>query len=209
MPDPSGLAPELRAPVGAFVTLEVGGELNGCIGSIRSEQPLGVSVARHAWSAAFSDPRLPPLRWDDYEHLAIEISMLSPLTAIEAGDRDSLLDTLRPGVDGLLIAAGSKQAVFLPAVWDQLPSAELFLAQLFLKAGLSPNAWPHGLQAFVFSTHSFGRRTCLAESPSATSRQQLVGYRTLKIRCRRAGLCADAEVSAPSVPTDWTISAPC
>ncbi len=72
----------LRRPAGTFVTLNVRGELNGCIGSIESDEPLGVSVARHAWSAAFTDPRLPALRWVDFDHLDIEISILSPLAPI-------------------------------------------------------------------------------------------------------------------------------
>jgi AMMECR1 domain-containing protein len=78
------LPDELRRPVGAFVTLNVHGRLNGCIGSIETDDALAVGVARHAWSAAFSDPRLPALRWVDYEHLDIEISILSPLAPMVA-----------------------------------------------------------------------------------------------------------------------------
>ncbi len=157
-PRPHELPDELRRPVGAFVTLNVHGELNGCIGSIETDEPLGVSVARHAWSAAFTDPRLPALRWVDYEHLDIEISILSPLTPIAAPSREALLGGLEPGVDGLLIAAGSRRAVFLPSVWEQLGSAETFLTHLFHKAGLAPASWPADLRAFVFTAEKFGRR---------------------------------------------------
>jgi hypothetical protein len=62
VPTPDELPDELHRPVGAFVTLNVHGQLNGCIGSIETDEPVGVSVARHAWSAAFTDPRLPALR---------------------------------------------------------------------------------------------------------------------------------------------------
>jgi len=51
----------LRQHVGVFVTLTVDGDLNGCIGTIEGEEPLGHGTARHAWSAAFADPRLPAL----------------------------------------------------------------------------------------------------------------------------------------------------
>ena len=158
VPTPDELPDELHRPVGAFVTLNVHGQLNGCIGSIETDEPVGVSVARHAWSAAFTDPRLPALRWVDYEHLDIEISLLSPLAPIDAPSREALLDALEPGVDGLLISAGSRRAVFLPSVWEQLASAETFLAHLFHKAGLPPDSWPHDFRAFVFTAEKFGRR---------------------------------------------------
>jgi AmmeMemoRadiSam system protein A len=158
LPTLDELPAELRRPVGTFVTLNVHGRLNGCIGSIETDEALGVSVARHAWSAAFTDPRLPALRWVDYEHLDIEISLLSPLAPMVASSRDVLLDVLEPGVDGLLIAAGSRRAVFLPSVWEQLPSAEAFLEHLFHKAGLDPGTWPADLRAFGFTAEKFGRR---------------------------------------------------
>jgi AmmeMemoRadiSam system protein A len=148
----------LRRPAGTFVTLNVRGELNGCIGSIESDEPLGVGVARHAWSAAFTDPRLPALRWVDFDHLDIEISILSPLAPIAAPSRADLLDQLEPRVDGLLIAAGSRRAVFLPSVWEQLPSAATFLDHLFRKAGLPLDWWPDDLRAFTFTADKFGRR---------------------------------------------------
>lgn len=153
---------ELRRPVGVFVTLNVDGRLNGCIGSIETDEAVGVSVARHAWSAAFDDPRLPALRWVDYDHLDIEISLLSPLAPIDASSREALLDELEPGVDGLLIVAGSRRAVFLPSVWEQLPSAETFLMHLLRKAGLDPATWPDGLRAFSFTAQEFGRRASSA-----------------------------------------------
>ena len=158
VPTPDELPDELRRPVGAFVTLNVRGQLNGCIGSIDTEEAVGVSVARHAWSAAFADPRLPSLRWLDYDHLDIEVSLLSPLAPIVAWSRAALLDVLQPGVDGLLIATGSRRAVFLPSVWEQLPSPETFLTHLMHKAGLDPASWPDDLRAFGFTAEKFGRR---------------------------------------------------
>ncbi|RLE15927.1 MAG: AmmeMemoRadiSam system protein A [Actinobacteria bacterium] len=151
IPGPAHLPADLQRPLGSFVTLKVRGELNGCIGSIETDEPLGSSVARHAWSAAFSDPRLPQLRLADCEHLEVEISILSTLAPIPADSPDDLLDSLRPGVDGLLIAAGRQQAVFLPAVWEQIASAEMFVTHLFSKAGLAMSSWPADLQAFVFT----------------------------------------------------------
>ena len=157
-PDPAGVPAVLRANVGSFVTLTVLGELNGCIGSIEGFEPLCVSVARHAWAAAFSDPRLPALRRSDYEHLEIDVSILSRLVEIPVGSHRELLADLQPAVDGLVIAAGRLRAVFLPVVWEALPRPDEFLDQLYAKAGLVPGSWPDHMQAFRFTTEKVSRR---------------------------------------------------
>lgn len=149
-PDESDLHPDLHQRLGAFVTLKVRDELNGCIGSIDGAETLGVAVARHAWSAAFADPRLPALRRSDYPQLEVEVSVLSPLAPLAAESHTDLITTLRPGIDGLLIGAGTRRGVFLPSVWNQLPSAERFVDGLFIKAGLDPATWPDELRAHRF-----------------------------------------------------------
>jgi len=157
VPDLTGLHADLHQRLGSFVTLTVSGQLNGCIGSIEGVEPLAIAVARHAWSAAFVDPRLPQLRPSDYEHLEIEVSVLSPLVTIPAATRTELLDALRPATDGLLIGAGARQAVFLPSVWEQLPEPAEFVEHLFRKAGLSPTVWPDDLCAHRFTAQKIHR----------------------------------------------------
>jgi len=164
-PPAAALPIALREPRGVFVTLTVDGDLNGCIGSIQGVEPLGRGAARHAWSAAFADPRLPPLRRADYERLTIEVSVLSPLAPIPATTRHDLLHQLRPAVDGLVIAAGPRQGVFLPAVWAQLPEPAMFLDHLQLKAGLRPGWWPPDMQAWRFTAGKFSRRA--GEQPTS------------------------------------------
>jgi AmmeMemoRadiSam system protein A len=150
------LPPALAAPGGAFVTLHVGGRLNGCIGTIESDDPIALSVARLAVQSAFEDPRLPALRREDLPQLDIEISLLSTPHPIPASTRAELLADLRPGIDGLIIAAGRFRAVFLPVVWRQLPDPDEFLDHLLRKAGLPTFGWPDRMQAEVFTA------TCLA-----------------------------------------------
>jgi AmmeMemoRadiSam system protein A len=147
----------LRSPAGCFVTLEVRGELNGCIGSILPAHPLGLAVARHAHAAAFEDPRLPPLRRADYGALEIEISVLSPLEPIAAGSRQEVIDRIRPGVDGLVLGVGERIAVFLPSVWDRLPGPDEFVDRLWYKAGIRPDPWPSPVEAARFTVRSFER----------------------------------------------------
>lgn len=166
-PSLESLTPSLREPRGVFVTLTVDDELNGCIGSLSGEEPLGQGVARHAWSAAFADPRLPALRWSDWAGLVIEVSVLSPLEEIPARTRREVIEEIRPGVDGVLISAGARRGVFLPAVWEQLPEPEDFLDHLLLKAGMSSRSWPEGMEAWRFTARKYSRHT--AERAASSS----------------------------------------
>ena len=57
------------------------------------------------------------------------------------GPRGNLRAKLQPGVDGVVLRLGQRQATYLPQVWEQLPTKEEFLAHLSVKAGLPPSAW--------------------------------------------------------------------
>jgi AmmeMemoRadiSam system protein A len=158
LPPLEHLPRSLQARVGAFVTLTVAGELNGCIGNVEGIEPIGYAVARLALSAAFGDPRLPALRPVDYPQLTIELSLLSGLSVIAAGSRGDLLRALRPHEDGVVVTAGPRQGLFLPSVWEQLPSPDDFLDHLWIKAGLTPRTWPTDLRAFRFTAERYRRR---------------------------------------------------
>lgn len=155
--DPARLAPALRERVGAFVTLEVNGRLNGCIGSIAPTEPLGVVVPTLAWSAAFADPRLPRLTAADYPSLHIKLSLLGPLTPIPASSEAALAGALRPGVDGVLLRNGHAHATFLPAVWEKLPDPSAFLHALEAKAGLGRGEWRPGTEAWRYTAKEYQR----------------------------------------------------
>lgn len=151
LPDPDAMPAPLRRRAATFVTLHVDGELNGCIGSIDVTEPVSTGAARHAWSAAFDDPRLPPLRVGDYERLTIEVSVLSALVPTAASTSSELMESVRPGVDGLLIEAGRRRGVFLPSVWATLTTPRRFVAELFVKAGLDEARWHTDLRAWTFT----------------------------------------------------------
>ncbi|MDH3706488.1 MAG: AmmeMemoRadiSam system protein A [Acidimicrobiia bacterium] len=147
----------LRRAHGAFVSLHVNGELNGCIGALDAAEPVGQAVPRLALSAAFADPRLPPLRAAQYGRLHIEVSVLSATIPVPADDRRELVGQLRPGIDGLVLRSGHRQGLFLPVVWQQLPAPEDFVHHLLAKAGLHPVGWPADLQAERFTAQIRGR----------------------------------------------------
>lgn len=152
------LPERLRQTLGSFVTLMVADRLNGCIGHVEGVEPLARDVAHLAWSAAFDDPRLPPLERSDRRTLIIEISLLSPLTPIAAESYQDLLEQLEQGRDGVVVRAGRSQGLFLPSVWEQLPDGHEFLHHLFRKAGLAPGTWPDGVEARRFVAMKYRRR---------------------------------------------------
>ena len=137
-----------------FVTLDTAGELAGCIGSLEARRPLWVDVARNARSAAFTDPRFPPLTAGDLDDTVISVSVLSALSPLPDG-HDELVAALRPGVDGVLLQSGGHRGTFLPAVWDKLPSADEFVARLLGKAGLPARRWPADARAWRYTADEF------------------------------------------------------
>ena len=166
-PDLSTLPPALQEPGGVFVTLRVGGELNGCIGTVEGVEPRAHAVARCARSAAFGDPRLPALRAAELPFLAVEVSVLSPLEPVAATSRQGLAVLLRPGVDGLVLASGHRRGVFLPAVWEQLPDPEDFLDHLVAKAGIRPATWPADMRAYRFTAEKLRSAPSSSAAPAA------------------------------------------
>jgi len=133
--------PELGQPGATFVTLTQNGQLRGCIGSLEPYRTLAVDVAENALAAAFRDPRFAPLASDELARTRIEVSLLAAAQAIDFVDEDDAIAQLRPGIDGLILSHGSRRATFLPQVWETLPDAHRFIAQLKLKAGLPGDFW--------------------------------------------------------------------
>ncbi len=137
-------SPELEEKAGAFVTLEKGGQLRGCIGYIEPIKPLWVAVKENAVNAALNDPRFPPVRPEELPSLDVEVSVLTPPEPYHYESPEELLDFLEREKPGVVLSYGPYRAVFLPQVWEQLPEPELFLDELSLKAGLPPEVWREG-----------------------------------------------------------------
>lgn len=132
-----------------FVTIRSRGSLRGCIGVTRAIRPLVTDVAHNAWAAANRDPRFAPVTSEELGELSYSISILTPPEPLAAGDRDELIAALRVGVDGLIIESDRHRAAFLPVMWDQIPSAERFLAHLEDKGGFV-GGWEAGMRAWTF-----------------------------------------------------------
>jgi hypothetical protein len=137
---------ELKVKCGVFVTLnkvlDGGRELRGCIGYPEPVAPLVEATVDSAISAAVSDLRFPPVRFEELNGIVVEVSVLTPLQLIEVSNPSEYPKKIRIGVDGIVVERGFFRGLLLPQVpvkwgWD----SEEFLAHGCMKAGLPPDAW--------------------------------------------------------------------
>lgn len=153
--DFNNLTNTLKEKRGVFVTLEINGQLRGCIGTIQPVMPLYEAVIKNAASAAYSDPRFSPLTKEEADKLEIEISVLTEPVKLNYIDASDLLKKLNHDL-GIIIKKGFATATFLPQVWEQLPDKEQFLANLCLKANLNPEAWKDkDMEIYIYKVEKF------------------------------------------------------
>lgn len=152
--DLSAHAAALCMPAACFVTLELRGELRGCIGSLERVRPLIVDTAENAYAAAYRDPRFGPVTLAERVHIDIHISVLSEPEPLAFVSEVDLLRQLRPGIDGLILTERGRHGTFLPAVWQTVDDPSEFLAQLKVKAGLAPNYWSDSIRVARYTTLS-------------------------------------------------------
>lgn len=144
--------PELTERSATFVTLKTRGQLRGCIGMLEAVRPLVQDICENAFSAAFRDPRFPPLEENELESLDIHLSILSSPEPMTFSSEEDLISQIRPGVDGLILEEGSYRGTFLPSVWESLPSVRQFLRELKKKAGLPGDFWSDKLIVCRYTT---------------------------------------------------------
>jgi len=141
----------LAEPAGAFVTLRLNHDLRGCIGYIESADSLSSVIDEVAEKAAFEDPRFPPLTPDEFRHVHIEISVLSPMKRVKS------IEEITVGTHGLLMEHGWHRGLLLPQVAAEYGwSREEFLENVARKAGVSRTAWrDEATKLFIFSATVF------------------------------------------------------
>ena len=153
--DRSRYSPSLQEPGACFVTLELGGRLRGCVGSIEARRSLVEGVVLNAFAAAFRDYRFPPLSEEELPKIEFHISRLTPVELMEVENREDLLRSLEPGVDGLLMEDPPHRSTFLPQVWQSLKRPEDFLRELLRKAGLPPDHWSPTISFYRYRVEEF------------------------------------------------------
>jgi AmmeMemoRadiSam system protein A len=136
----------------AFVTITINEELRGCIGTTDAREPLGEAIKHCAVSAAFRDPRFPPLTKEEYPLIHLEISVLSPFQKVNHPDE------VIAGEHGVMITRGYYRGLLLPQVateygWDR----DTFLSYTCRKAGLPQDAWKDPNTVIeIFTAEVFG-----------------------------------------------------
>lgn len=141
-PEIKGVPGHLKKNYAVFITLKLNGQLRGCIGTTEAHMPLINAVAQYAYAAAFSDPRFKPLTEEEFKHVEISLSILTPAVPLPFIDEQDLINKLRPGVDGLIISKNNAKATFLPSVWESLKEPKQFLYELKRKAGMAASDSP-------------------------------------------------------------------
>lgn len=122
---------------GVFVTLTKDGQLRGCIGFPYPTKPLGEAIFLAARSAAFSDPRFPPLNEKEFIEVKVEVSILSV-----PKETRPIPENIEIGKDGLMCEYEGLGGLLLPQVAvEHKLNAEKFLRALCEKAGLPLDAW--------------------------------------------------------------------
>lgn len=140
--DPSSVDPIFEKKRGAFVTLEKGGELRGCIGRPRPEQRAVRAIREAAVGAATNDPRFPPVTESELDSITVEVSVLTAPQQVSGDEATELPEAIAVGRDGLIVDREGLSGLLLPQVavdrgWD----AEEFLVQTCRKARLPGDAW--------------------------------------------------------------------
>ncbi len=147
---------ELTERRATFVTLEINHQLRGCIGMLEAARPLAEDIAENAFSAAFKDPRFPPLEAHELDKLDIHLSILTPSEPVSFSSEQDLIAQLQPGIDGLILEEGRRRGTFLPSVWESLPEPEQFLRHLKQKAGLAPDYWSTNIRVYRYRAEIIG-----------------------------------------------------
>jgi AmmeMemoRadiSam system protein A len=125
---------------GVFATLELEGELRGCIGYFRRDEGVLALTRRAVVAAALDDPRFGRVSREEVPRLSISLTVLAPAEVVN----DPMEIVI--GRDGLLIERGGTRGLLLPQVavkrgWDR----ETFLMETCRKAGLPVEAWRDGV----------------------------------------------------------------
>jgi AmmeMemoRadiSam system protein A len=151
-PEQLSLDVDLPDASGAFVTIKRRGELRGCLGTLQCRGSLADEVARCAADAASEDPRFSRVAEEELPDLHIEVSVLGPLEEIAPDPANVIV-----GRHGLVAEQGFRRGLLLPQVATEWGwTAEQFLRQTCLKAGLAGDAWRRGARIYRFEAEVFG-----------------------------------------------------
>jgi len=150
--------PWLGQDQAVFVTLTKNGVLRGCVGSLLPYRSLINDLVANACNAAFCDPRFPPINAQELDAITIEVSVLSLPKELSYVDTSELKEKIIPFRHGVIIQHNGHSATFLPQVWEQLPSFDLFFSHLLAKAGLPQNSLDEHPVIYTYEAKKWAQR---------------------------------------------------
>jgi AmmeMemoRadiSam system protein A len=144
---------ELASRAAAFVSLHIRGALRGCIGHLEEDDALVRTVAECARLACTVDPRFPAVTEAEMNLIDVEISILG------RRERVTSPHEIIVGQHGLVVEHDGRKGLLLPQVATEFQwTAERFVEQACLKAGLSRDGWRRGATLWRFEAEVFGNR---------------------------------------------------
>lgn len=124
----------LERQAAVFVTLHMGGDLRGCIGTLEpTTGSLAAEIVQNAISAGTTDPRFPKVTQDELPLLEYSVDVLGPMEPV---DNRSQLDAQRYGV---VVSQGWRRGLLLPAL-EGVDTVEEQIEIACMKAGISPTS---------------------------------------------------------------------
>jgi uncharacterized protein (TIGR00296 family) len=148
---------------GVFTTIEtIHGEkyeLRGCIGYPEGYRNTLYATIYSAIGACCQDPRFPAMKREELGSVIFEISILSPLTYVEADPR-KLPEVVQVGRHGLVVKRGPYSGLLLPQVAvEECWSPEEFLMHTCIKAWLSGDCWlDRKTKLYIYEAQIFRER---------------------------------------------------
>ena len=130
---PKKLTPEMEPKAGVFVSIHMGGELRGCIGTIEPRKNnVAEEIMTNAIASATRDPRFYPITPDELKYLEYSVDVLTKPKPVKSQKQ---LDPKRYGV---IVEAGGRKGLLLPDL-EGVNSVEEQIDICRQKAGIAPD----------------------------------------------------------------------
>lgn len=143
---PSPLPESMKARAGVFVSLHIGDDLRGCIGTFKpTTENIACEIIEMAIEASTQDPRFPPVQAAEIPKLDISVDVLGEPEPIESASQ------LDPKVYGVIVSSGYKRGLLLPDL-EGVDTVEQQVSIAKRKAGIYGNEQIK-LQRFKVTRH--------------------------------------------------------
>lgn len=130
---PSPLPNDIKEKAGVFVSLHIGKELRGCIGTFApTKENIAQEIIANAISASTQDPRFPPVELNEIDDLDISVDVLSPSIKIDNTEE------LDPKKYGVIVKSGWRRGLLLPDL-EGVDTVNQQISICRQKAGISDN----------------------------------------------------------------------